>query len=71
MERAADLAAHDLGLCGAGLDQRRLGHHVRIALELAVQPFDAGQLRGRGLHRRDLACVDAARQFGQVKIVEG
>jgi hypothetical protein len=29
---ATDLAAHDLGLGRASLDQRRLGHHVGIAL---------------------------------------
>jgi hypothetical protein len=71
VEWPADLATHDLGFDGAGLNQRRLGHRMGIALELAVEPFDARQLRGRGLHRRDLARVDAAGQFGKVKIVGG
>jgi hypothetical protein len=71
VQRPAHLAAHDLHLGDAGLNQRRLSHHMGVTLELAVQPFDARQLGGRGLYRRDFARVDAARQFGKFKIVEG
>ena len=44
MQWPADLAAHDLGLGGTGLHQRCLGHHVCVALELAVQLLDARKL---------------------------
>jgi hypothetical protein len=70
VERPADLAAHDLGLGGAGLNQRRLGHHMGETLELAVQPFDACQFRRCRLDRRDFARVKTAGKFGQVKIVK-
>ena len=70
VQRPPDLAAHDLGLGRAGLDQRRFGHHVRVTLELAVQLLDARQLGCRCLHRRDFARVDTAGQFGKFKIVE-
>jgi hypothetical protein len=71
VEWPTDLAAHDLGLGRAGLDQRRLSHHMGIALEAAVEPFDTRQLGGRGLYRRDFACVKTAGQFGKFKMVEG
>ena len=71
VEWPADLAARDLGLGGAGLNQRRLGHHMGETLELAVQPFDARQFDRCRLDRRDFARVKTAGKFGQVKIVKG
>jgi len=71
VERPADLAAHDLGLGRARLDQCCLSHHVGVALERAVGVFDTCELRCGGLYRRDFACVHAARQFGELEIVEG
>ena len=40
-------AGMDVPLAGPGLHQRCLGHHVRVAFELAVQILDARKLRCR------------------------
>ena len=71
VEWPTDLAAHDLGLGRTSLDQRCLSHPMGIALELAVELFDARKLCCCRLDRRDFARVDAAGQFGKFKIVEG
>jgi hypothetical protein len=70
VQRATDLATHDLSLGGAGLKQRCFGHHVRVALELAVQSLDARKLVCCRLQRRDLAFVNTAGEFGEFEIVE-
>jgi hypothetical protein len=71
MQRPTDFATHDFGLGRASLYQRCLGHHVGVALEHAVGLLDPRELRCCGLHRGNLARVDAAGQFGELKIVEG
>jgi hypothetical protein len=70
VQRATDLATHDLGLGRAGLNQLRFGHYMGVALELAVQLLDTPKLGFRRIQRRKFTRVDAAGEFGEFEIVE-
>src|SRR5260370_14344889 len=43
VQRSAPMPGHDLGLGRAGRVERRLAEHADKAVELAVEPLDAGE----------------------------
>jgi hypothetical protein len=68
---SADRAAHDVRFGCAGLCHCGFRHHQGVAPQLAVELFDAGELRRGRFDGRQLPCVKLAGQFQQAKVVNG
>ena len=58
VQRAAAIAAHDLGLGGTGRREGRFSQHPDKAVELAVEALDAREAALGELDRRELALAD-------------
>jgi hypothetical protein len=64
------LACSEFGLRGFGLRHRRIGHHMDIAAEFAVQSGDAIELRTRHLRRGNFTRLDTCRERSEFKVVQ-
>ena len=70
MERPAVVAVRDLLLGPPRLQHGVVRHHRGVALQVAVQPDDAVELRPGRLDRRKLARPDQPGQLGDSHVVQ-
>ena len=70
VQRPPVAALGDLALGGLGRGHRPVRHHGRVALQAAVQHFDAGELLGGHLHRRYRLRLDEAREVANGQIAQ-
>ncbi|MNZ74988.1 hypothetical protein D3C78_934560 [compost metagenome] len=70
VQRAAAFAAHQLAFGLARLFQGQFRGDAGVAVQVAVEPVNARQLRLGDLDRRQLAGADQQRQFVHLQIVQ-
>jgi hypothetical protein len=70
VQRTQIPASSNFCVCGPGLRDGGVCHHMYVAAKLAVQSGNAVELRARHIQCRNLARLDVCREFHEFEVVQ-